>query len=369
MRICFISSDIYTYINQVDNDASGGAERQQYIIANELLERGDEVATIVGDFGQPPYKRQDGFEIWKGCPGSISSITSIPASVISLWRAMKNADSDMYYIRGSPRLFVISTLLSRFLRKRVLFCVANESDVDLEYLEQKYGSLFVKTYSNFIRRADIVVAQTATQQQMLQENFGVDSTIIPNCYDLPPESELLDHDSREYVLWVGRSNKEKKKPMRFLELAKSAPEIQFVMVAQPSNDGSHHEHVMAEAANVDNLRFVDTVRPDKIHKYYRKASLLVNTSDYEGFPNTFLEAWRYETPVVSLYYSHDDAFTAGNAGFRSGSIDQLRKDVAELCNNDETRAKMGTDARAFLKDNYLLEKVVDQYEILFENEL
>lgn len=365
-HICFISPGLYKYVNKREGEASGGAERQQYMISSELRDRGHDVSMIVGDHGQPPHEHVNGIEVWNGCPDGIDAMRSLPGEIIDLFRTLRQVDADVYYVRGAPRLAALVMTFTTVLNKRLVFCIANESDLDPEYLRERYGRPFYLYYKRVINGTGRVITQTNKQQRMLEENFGTESIVVPNSYDLPPKSEVSDHDSREFVLWVGRSNENKKKPVRYLELARQLPEIEFVMVAQPSNDGTHHAEVQAASSSISNLEFVDTVAPDKIHRYYNRATLLVNTSDYEGFPNTYLEAWRYETPVVSLYHELDDVFATEEIGIRSGSMDVLVTDVRRIHSEVQRRREMGRNGREYLKNNYLLENIIDQYEDILE---
>ena len=38
-----------------------------------------------------------------------------------------------------------------------------------------------------------------------------------------------------------------------------------------------------------------------VSAFYSRARVLVNTSDVEGFPNTYLQAWASGTPVVAFF--------------------------------------------------------------------
>lgn len=365
-HICFISPDLYKYVNKQNGKASGGAERQQYMLATELLARGHDVSMIVGDHGQPQHEQVNGFEVWNACPAGVDTFRSLPGEIVDLFSTIRKVDADVYYVRGAPRLTALVATFTTVLNKRLVFCIANESDLDPEYLRNRYGRSFYRYYKRIINRTDQTITQTKQQKRMLENSFGGDSIVVPNGYDLPQKSKVSDHNCREFVLWVGRSNEKKKKPMRYLELARRLPEIEFVMVAQPSKGGSHHVEVQAASASISNLEFVDTVTPDKIHRYYNRATVLVNTSDYEGFPNTYLEAWRYETPVVSLYHELDDLFATERIGIRSGSMDKLVNDVRRIHSEVQLRREMGNNSREYVKNNYLLKDVVDQYERLFE---
>ncbi|MFC6835095.1 glycosyltransferase family 4 protein [Halomarina ordinaria] len=359
-HICFISPWLYRYIEQEDGKASGGAERQQHLIASELRERGYDVSVIVGDFGQPERYEVDGFDLWKGCPTDVAGPREMLNRVYQLRKTMKAVDADVYYVRGGPRLHFVTLLLAKSLGKDRLFCIANDSDVDPEYLERRYGRAFTKLYLRSIGETEYLVAQTERQRARIREQVGVDPTVIPNGYDLPPRSELLEQDDREYVLWIGTSDRDKKKPLRLLELADSLPEEEFVMVCQQESSDAFYAELAGIVEDRPNMEFVPGVAPDAIHDYYREASLLVNTSDYEGFPNTFLEAWRYAVPVVSQRFSLD-VFEEG-IGIESGSMKRLVEDVGRLQRDVDERREMGERARAYVEEHYQLEAVVDRYE-------
>jgi glycosyltransferase involved in cell wall biosynthesis len=366
-HICFISPSIYRQLRQTEGKSGGGAERQQHMIAAELQNRGYTISMIVGDFGQPAYEQIETMDIWNGCPRELDGFTSIPSRVFKLFRRMRNINADIYYTRGSPRLFSAVSFLCRLLNKRLIFCIANESDIGPQYLNERYNLIYRRLYRIGLNQVDTVITQTQKQREMLKTHFKIESTVIPNGYDLPSKQRILDHSSREFVLWVGRSHKNKKRPMRYLELAERLPEIPFVMITHPANDGSHHKKIKKRAQSIDNLDFVGTVAPSQVHGYHREATMLINTSNWEGFPNTFLEAWRYETPVVSLHFTLNNRLKRQNIGICSGSMEKITSDVFELHNDIDTRAKMGRKGRKYLREHYFLDDIVDRYETLLRD--
>ena len=58
---------------------------------------------------------------------------------------------------------------------------------------------------------------------------------------------------------------------------------------------------------VPNVRYLGHVSPARAIEVIAGASLLLSTSEGEGFPSVFLEAWASGTPVVSLKIDPDDA--------------------------------------------------------------
>ena len=96
-----------------------------------------------------------------------------------------------------------------------------------------------------------------------------------------------------------------------MRLAESMPDEQFVMICNSSeHDKGIHSQLIDQSRHLSNLEFIEFVSHTEIRPYYARAKLLVNTSEIEGFPNTFIEAAIEKTPVVSLNVNPNGMFTA-----------------------------------------------------------
>jgi len=124
--------------------------------------------------------------------------------------------------------------------------------------------------------------------------------------------------------------------------------------------------IKSRAATIENLNFKGFVPPDAIHDYFRRAYLLVNTSDYEGFGNVFLEAWRYETPVISLHYTLHGVIDQEPVGYYAGSMDKLGAQVEGLLLDADCRREFGRNGRQYVGENYSFSSVVTAYEKIFD---
>lgn len=359
-HISFVSDRLQHYLDR-SNTTAGGAQRQQYLLARELLERGQQVSAIVGDYGQPADVIQRGIRTIRGCPKDVSGPGDLPGAFLRLDRAIRRADADVYYVRGAPRLYVATRLLTWLHRKPLVFCIANDSDLDREYLESRYGRV-ADVYRRLLPLADEIITQTERQRDELLDEFDRSSTVVPNAYTLPPAEDVLEQARREHVLWVGSSDPHQKKPERYLRLARALPSVEFVMISQDIGHSEFHRKLMVEAEAISNLTFLENVPPDDVHDYYRRATALVNTSDYEGFPNTFLEAWRYGTPVVSLYFALDDVLEREEVGIHSGSMDDLVADVSALHRDEELRGQLGGNGRDLVERRYSISQAADIYQ-------
>ncbi len=365
-HICIVSDTIHPYFGSGRKRGVGGAERQQYLIAKQLQESGFLVSVLTRDYDDTSPEIIDGIEVWKEIP-NIRGGLNAPKKAVTLLNALRKINADVYYVRGNDFLCIVTSLYCRLTDAKFVYAVANDSDIEPAYLRER-NTVFTKLYLASIASADAVTVLTPHQKEVLEHYHEINSTVVPCGYDLPPEDELLDHDEREFVLWVGRLDPDQKKPERYLQLAKDAPDVQFVMIGPPDNDDedrSYFDLTRTQAESLNNMEFIEFVPPDEIHEYFRKASLLVNTSDYEGFGNVFLEAWRYATPAITLHYTLHGVIDEQNVGVHVNSMDDLSTTVRTLHQNSKQRSEMGTAGRELVRGEYSMRAVADQYREIF----
>lgn len=364
-HLCIVSDTIHSYFNSGIHSGTGGAERQQTFLATELSKRGYNVSIATLSSAVQAESDIDSIALLPVIP-DVRGLVLAPYKGLSTLIALQKIGADIYYVRGNDFLSVITAILARFSRAEFVFGVANDSNVDPLLLHDR--GLFRLLYRWAMGSATRVIAQTNSQKETLENDHGIHADLIPNGYEMPPSSELVDFGERSHILWVGSMDPVQKKPERFLELARRLPEVEFTMIGPPNNDDpTHYEVISEQAANISNLNFIGYVDPDEIHEFYRTAIALVNTSDYEGFPNVFLEAWRYATPVISLHHPFDGLIESENLGIYTGSMEQLSDSIENLTSDADLCEEIGMNAREFMCNNYTLDKVIEQYDQLFQS--
>jgi glycosyltransferase involved in cell wall biosynthesis len=115
-------------------------------------------------------------------------------------------------------------------------------------------------------------------------------------------------------LWVSRCQPVKR-PHLFLDLVEAIPGKSFKMVC-PREDVNLWESVAKRAATLSNLCFIEKVPYHEIQSHYDAARVFVNTSEWEGWPNSFIQAGLGRTALLSLAVNPDGIFEKlkGDAG-------------------------------------------------------
>jgi len=365
--ICFICPYIEPYLDPGSDSHTGGAERQQYLLAGELRDRGHGVSFVTFESDNARHEWVEGFEVWRTLPRT-NSVRDTPAVLAALIRTIWQVDADVYYVRGNPPLAILSSYCCGLLRKTLVYVVANDSNVELANLSDHHGmfehALPKLGYVDALGRADRVVAQTDHQHSILDDVFGVESTVVPNGYTVPSSGRLLPAEDREYVLWVGSLDPEQKRPERVVDLAERCPDVQFRLVGSDGDDALK-QRITDRAAALPNLQYEGFVPPDEIDEQYRNAVALLNTSAYEGFPNTFLEAWRFGVPVLTLNEVLDGVLEGEGLGRQAGTMEELAERVREFWRDRELAGDVGSTGRQHLEENYSLDQVVETYTDIF----
>jgi glycosyltransferase involved in cell wall biosynthesis len=167
------------------------------------------------------------------------------------------------------------------------------------------------------------------------------------------------------VLWVGNIRREKR-PDRFVELAAAVPESTFHMVGGPL-EGTHELYRDTERrlAAISNAVFHGPLAYQDANALYDGARLLVNTSDFEGFPNTYLQSWIRGVPVVALV-DPDGVIARECLGAALRGPDEFPAAVRRLLGDRAAWQATSWRCRAYMEREYGEDRVLGVYLDTFE---
>lgn len=363
-KVCFVSPYAYAVLTQKNLGFVGGAELQQALLAKELSKNGFDVSFVTFDFGQKGFEEHDNIKIFKTySEKSPVGVRYFYSKLRRIWNALGQANSDIYYNRGFSLLVGIVGVFCVLKKKKFTLSIAHDMDIDGTRL--KRARFYDRVLYKFgMKRADCVIAQSNHQQELLKKNFGRASIIIKSMHIVP--EEITEKANPPIALWVSRMQ-DWKQPELFLELAKTIPTARFQIVGGVSESKEFYEQIKVSASKIPNLEFVGFVPYPEINMHFERASIFVNTSTAEGFPNTFLQAWARYTPVVSLNVDPDEIICKYKLGFHSRTFEQMVEDVKTLLNEEKLREEMGMNGKKYVEREHDQKTIVEKYEKVFKH--
>ncbi len=132
-------------------------------------------------------------------------------------------------------------------------------------------------------------------------------------------------------------------------------------MAGASIDEAYYRIFRAAVDSIANLDYVGAIPYHRIAQYFDNASIFVNTSPREGFPNTFLQAWGNGTPVVSLDVDPDEIICEYRLGFHSRTFNQMVQDVKLLLEDEKLREELGQIGRHYVEREHNIEAIANRY--------
>lgn len=165
---------------------------------------------------------------------------------------------------------------------------------------------FLRRYSYAL--LDCVVVLSSETQQWLTSHTKVRHTVIipnPVIYPLAQQPPLLRLDAllnpqRNYLLAVGRLSAQKNFELLlkvFAELANTNLDWDLIILGEGELRSALETQIIQLSLQ---QRVHMPGRAGNVGDWYQRVDLYVLTSDFEGFPNTLLEAMAYGLPCVSF---------------------------------------------------------------------
>jgi len=362
--ICFVIPGWVT-------NTTGGAEWQCYLISEELIKRkwAVEVITDIGKFPfmQPEYyNKKIKFHYLKRARLKILTLAK-------LFCIFLRTNSKFYYVRTDARLMLgACAIVSKLRGRKIMYALAH--DTDAEYAQSKYkkhnnllkeiilriDNILIKMIiHNSIYNSDRIIAQTNKQQKILLEHTGLDSVIIRNSI-LADEKENFNKEN--IILWVGNM-RSFKQPEVFIHLVQELDlkDWVFVMIGENSD-----QLEMINGIDKPELKVLGELPYEETINWFKRSRIIVNTSEAEGFSNTFLQAWIYRVIIISLKVDPDSLLKELDLGVFAGSYKNLKQILSSIETINYTN--LLDNGSKYVRENHNLISNVDQLvEVITRN--
>lgn len=349
----------------------GGAEVQLFLIGRELARRGWRV--IYASESIENCSVDEGIELVP-----LSAQRSHRRRIAELVEVMRRYDVDVCYQRGRK----IYTWYAFAAAREVGIPFVNAFSMDLDcqrykFLFRNIGSLS-RTVKHLIRLPKILYVDIRTlyairhanrvffQSKYQEEQAAkqrICGDIVPTVHVVPKKPVDKRTDRQPVILWLA-TIKEWKRPELFIRLANELAntDLRFVMAGnvRSSEYGKLIDKLQQDSPQFEYLPCNSLERSNEL---IEMADIFVNTSTQaEGFPNTFVQAWLRGTVVVSLEFDPDNLLTNDRLGRRSGSFATLKRDIVKLAEDGELRRTIAARAYDYAANRFDIDKNVSCIE-------
>lgn len=246
-----------------------------------------------------------------------------------------------------------------WLNKIKLNCIRFISRLSLKYTYNK-SDKYVVLSPSFVDKAGKFIFNSDTKKIV----------VIPNPITIPQNNLNEEpYNKEKQIIYVGRIEYNQKRTFRIIDIWKEL-EPQFknwtLLIVGDGPDKKDLENRIKQ----NKLRQIKVMGFNDPINFYKKASILLLTSEYEGFPLVLLESMSYKNiPVVYGSFSAVyDIIDSGENGFISPppfSAASMANILKELIINEDKRITMALKAQQKAQQ-FTLTTIVDQWENLFK---
>jgi len=361
ISILFYDNDVLSLLHD-PLFPSGGAAKQIMAWTQGLMKIDVDVKimgahTEPGYFNNKPdiivsYKQDKGIRIVRyiyiRIPGIIKGI-------------IKSRATYIYY--GVPgHIAGLLGLISRILRKKYILRISNDYLVDERYKKNKdiFRYYFYTLGFTF---ADYILCQNKYQYERIRIKYPNKTHLLVNPYSGEIHRNILPFDKRKYISWVGIVQYKKNLPL-LLKIAKALPDIRFIIAGNVSSKADTKcKLALDELRQLPNVLFLGFIKCEDVLRLLRESFVLLNTSHYEGFSNTYLEAFSVGTPVFTLPRNDPGGVIKANElGYTYTDENDLTVAFYKLISDPEKYNYLSNNCIKYMKSNHDLIK--QSYEFL-----
>lgn len=361
MKICFVGlENLPVLAPEYGRHGIGGEQVQHTLMARALAQQGHEVSMVVADYGQADGAVWQGIKTYKAfrMDAGVPVLRYIYPRWTGMWAALARADADLYYVSCAGMQVGLVAMFCHRHGRQFVYKIAHDRDCEPDNLLIQYAR-DKRLYEYGLRRAGAIIAQSEQQQAAMLANYGLHSTVAHMLVDgteriLPWQERSMD------VLWVNNL-RQFKRPDLLLDLAEAVPHLQFHMIGgEQSGFAELFTQISARAKTISNLTFHGRVPYHQMDQMYARAKVFVNTSDTEGFPNSYLQAWIRGTPVVA-FFDPDGVNQRHALGGAPVGLPAMAQAVTQLCADQSLWQAASDRCISFMQEHYGDQRILAPY--------
>ena len=235
------------------------------------------------------------------------------------------------------------------------------SDNDLKVLERSISLIKPLDIieNRYVKRAfklatDIIV-QNKWQEVELQQKHNRKGLFLKQAAPYDNKNLVVKSETVLKIVWIANM-KSLKRPDLFVNLVKhfrEFKEVKFEMIGRMVP--KYKNIIKQEEENNAMFEYLGELSNAEVNEVLLGTDILINTSDYEGFSNTFIQAWLRKNIVMSMNSNPDDILTTYEVGFLCPTIDQMIQKITFLKKNKDVLRTMQDTAMKYVLEEHNLE--------------
>lgn len=308
MKFCFVVNISAT----LKGKAIGGAELQISLLSKALVQKGHEVVIIDYDATEP-FITEDGIRVlnlpqWHA---GIKGIRLLTHRLPALYKVLVAEKADFYYVRMRALFNLMPYLAAK--KNKAKFIVALAHDLDVAGFRQRFKHEYKPKFKLYkfltldlpndwafdytIRRADFVTLQHQGQH-LSSKRFKGKQGVFRNIFDYK-EMKSPVHIPGNFFVLAGSLTMLKGIGNLLTLVQLLDPAVRLIVIGDPRGDKA--ESIYKQLGQIPNVELKGRLPHSDTINYIASAKALISTSNFEGFPNIYLEAWACGVPVIALH--------------------------------------------------------------------
>ena len=336
----------------------GGAETQMFMLARALVRRGRRVCIVA--YGSPYSlpRSVDGVAVLaqRRARARARPIRIMLWVLFAIW-SLGPLKARVFVQRAAGPTTGIVALLARAKGSKFVYSSANIIDFAFERLERSPSRLWL--FHLGVKLASTIVVQTNEQVDMCRHRFGREPMLIKSISEPAPATQVTP----QAFLWVGRAANYKR-PEAFVDLARAVPEARFrmILVTADEQDNELARKVLELGRSVPNIELLAARPRAELMRLIESAVAMVNTADYEGMPNIYLESWARGVPALAFLHDPDGVIERESLGFfADGSSERFAAQARQLWHTRRNQSELRKRCRDYVAREHAPERIVDRW--------
>jgi glycosyltransferase involved in cell wall biosynthesis len=204
-----------------------------------------------------------------------------------------------------------------------------------------------KLYQKAVPLFGKIIAQNEYQQKTLLENYKRQALVLPNVWGIVPQHST---DISCDVIWVANFRKLKRAEW-VVDIAKKMPDINIIMVGDGGSDVEYLKSIVHSINSVHNIQYLGKRSFAETNTLIKNSKVLICTSEFEGFPNTFIQAWSFGHPVVSTV-DPNNVIKTNNLGYVADNVNDMISALHNLIYSESDYKTKSNKIREFFMKSY-----------------